>query len=142
MGISNITFDALIPSPKGIGKYPRSSWVTKFDNVWEEFGVCDKQTNWCINVRGERCSIWSIRIKQLVTRRDGVEVAYLTFDPGFVMFLYSLFGITGTTTTNVTGMLVTETGAVIPIDTIAAVSSKGLSVVIEIDCSCDAMGQR
>jgi predicted secreted protein len=38
-------------------------------------------------------------------------------------------------------MLVTETGAVIPIDTIAVVSGKGLSVVIEIDCSCDAMEQ-
>ena len=136
MVISNITFDALIPSPKGTEKHRRCSCVVEFGNVWVS-RVRD-QTNWSINVRGERCSIRSIRIKQLVTRRKGVEVANLTFDPGFVMF--PLFGITGTTTTNVTGMLVTETGAVIPIDTIAAVSGKGLSVVIEIDCSCDAMG--
>ena len=138
MVLSNITFDALIPSPKSIEKHHRSSCVVEFGNVWES-GVRDKQTNWSINVRGERCSIRSIRIKQLVTRREGVEVANLTFDPGFVMF--PLFGITGTTTTNVTGMLVTETGAVIPIDTIAAVSGKGLSVVIEIDCSCDVKEQ-
>jgi len=80
MVISNITFDALIPSPKGIEKHRRSSCVVEFGNVWKS-GVCDKQTNWCINVRGERCSVRSIRIKQLVTWRKGVEVANLTFDP-------------------------------------------------------------
>jgi hypothetical protein len=90
MVISNITFDALIPSPKGIEEHHRSSCVVEFGNVWES-GVRDKQTNWSINVRGKRCSIRSIRIKQLVTRREGVEVANLTFDPGFVMF--PLFGI-------------------------------------------------
>jgi hypothetical protein len=84
-----------------------------------------------------------------------ILIMNLTFDPGVVRFDFPLWvGKTWTTTTNITGRLVNETGVEIPIDTTAVVSGEVTDevnltvpygtfpcVVIEINCSCDVMGQ-
>ena len=126
ISLSNITFSALIPSPENIEKHHRSSCMTELvDNGWD-FRVYDKQTHWRIDMHGSLDNVnEDVIMKRLVTRMAGAEVASLTFDPEFVMFHFPLWvGKTWTTTTNVTGKLATETGAVILVDTIAIVSGE------------------
>jgi len=61
----------------------------------------------------------------------------LSFDPLFELFFFPLYvGKNWTTTTNVTGILVNETGAVIPIDSFAVVAGAVIDEVEGIDEKC------
>ncbi|MCK4732939.1 MAG: hypothetical protein KAT65_10830 [Methanophagales archaeon] len=126
ISLSNITFSALILSPENIEKHHRSSLMIRLgDNGWD-FGVYDKQTHWQIEMHGSLDNVnEDVIMERLVTEMAGAEVANLTFDPGFAMLDFPLWvGKNWTTTTNVTGILVNRTDAVILIDTNAVVSGE------------------
>jgi hypothetical protein len=79
----------------------------------------------------------------------------LTFEPEVVMLDFPLWaGKTWTNTTNVTGMIVNETGAIIPINATAVISGAVTeevnltvpygtvpSLALELNCSFDSFGQ-
>ncbi len=93
--------------------------------------------------------------KRVVTEMEpGVEIVNLTFDPAFVNWDYPLRdGKTWNGTTDVTGMLVNETGSKIQINSTAVVSAKVTAevvkvplgwfpcLVLEIDISYEVAGQ-
>jgi len=72
--------------------------------------------------------------KRVVTEMEpGVEIVNLTFDPAFVNWDYPLRdGKTWNGTTDVTGMLVNETGSKIQINTTAVVSAKVTAEVVKV----------
>jgi hypothetical protein len=123
--LSNATFDATIPSPGNIEKHRVCSHISGTHNVWD-FVAFDMQTPWQIEMHGSLDNVnEDVIMKRLVTEMAGVEVANLTFDPGFAMLDFPLWvGKNWTTTTNVTGILVNRTDAVILIDTNAVVSGE------------------
>ena len=135
ISLSNITFDAIISSPRNIEGHPH--YVTfigtgSLDRMgrdsWE-FWLYDTQTNWSIDLHGDFDYVSEkVILKRLVTGKEGAEIAnlafdLLNFDPMCVLLDFPLWiGKNWTTTTKITGRLVAETGAEIPIDTIAVVS--------------------
>ncbi len=72
--------------------------------------------------------------KRVVTEMEpGVEIVNLTFDPAFVNWDYPLRdGKTWNGTTDVTGMLVNETGSKIQINSTAVVSAKVTAEVVKV----------
>jgi hypothetical protein len=94
----------------------------------------------------------TVTIRRLVTEPG---LANLTFDPEIVMFDFPLWaGKTWTNTTKVTGMIVNETGAVIPINATAVICGAVTdevnltvpygtipSLALELNCSFDSFGQ-
>jgi hypothetical protein len=94
----------------------------------------------------------TVTIRRLVTEPG---LANLTFESEVVMLDFPLWaGKTWTNTARVTGMIVNETGAVIPINATAVISGAvteevNLTVpygtvpclVLEVNCSFDALGQ-
>ena len=120
--------------------------------MWE-FEVYDEQTHWRTKMSGVLDNVTEdAKMERLVTEMEGVEVANLTFDPGFVMLDFPLrLGKNWTTTTNVTGILVNETGEVISIETVALISGEVTDevdlttsprLVIENNIRFEADGQR
>ncbi|RCV65975.1 hypothetical protein C5S53_01040 [Methanophagales archaeon] len=75
------------------------------------------------------------KMERLVIELEpGAEVANLSFDPMFELFYFPLYvGKNWTATTNVTGILVNETGIVIPIDSFAVVAGAVIEEVEVID---------
>jgi hypothetical protein len=133
--LSNITFDAIINSPRSIEGHPHYGTFTgiwsldRMDRDSWEFGVYDTQTNWSIDLHGDfDHDNEKVILKRLVTGKEGAEIANLAFDllnldPLCVMLDFPLWiGKNWTSTTKITGRLVDETGTVIPIDTVAVVS--------------------
>ncbi|RJS68729.1 lamin tail domain-containing protein [Methanophagales archaeon] len=123
--ISNISFDA--NTPGNVGKNATTEQFTSTEEI-------DNETYYIVNTTkpvgstkmyaGVDVANEDLTMKRRVREREpGVEVANLTFNPAFVSRDFPLWvGKNWTTTTNVTGMLVNGTGAVILIDTIAVVS--------------------
>jgi hypothetical protein len=151
--LSNITFDAIIPSPGNIEGHPHYGTFICIGSLgrmgrdsWE-FGVYDTQTNWSIDLHGDFDHVnEKVILKRLVTGKEGAEVAnlafdLLAFDPMCVMLDFPLWiGKNWTTTTKITGRLVAETGAEIPIDTIAVVSG-AVTDAIENNINFEVAGQ-
>lgn len=151
--ISNITFDAIISSPGNIEGHPH--YVT-FTGIWRldrmgrdswEFGLYDTQTNWSIDLHADFDHVnEKVILKRLVTGKEGAEIAnlafdLLAFDPMCVMLDFPLWiGKNWTSTSKITGRLVAETGAEIPIDTIAVVSG-AVTDAIENNISFEVAGQ-
>ncbi|MGB7000656.1 MAG: hypothetical protein WBE22_01345 [Halobacteriota archaeon] len=151
--LSNITFDAISPSPGNIEGHPHYGTFIGIGSLgrmgrdsWE-FGVYDRQTNWSIDLHGDFDHVnEKVILKRLVTGKEGAEVAnlafdLLAFDPMCVMLDFPLWtGKNWTTTTKITGRLVAETGAEIPIDTFAVVSGT-VTDAIENIISFEVAGQ-
>ena len=152
--ISNLTFDAIIPSPGNIEGHPGCFCMSgtldleRVDRDSWEFGVYDKQTNWSIDMHADFDHVNKrVILKRLVTGKDGVVVAnlaffdLLAFDPMCVMLDFPLWiGKNWTTTTKITGRLVAETGAEIPIDSFAVVSG-AVTDAIENNISFEVAGE-
>jgi hypothetical protein len=154
ISLSNISFNAIIPSPGNIEGHRTSFSCTKtlhlkpVDRESMRFGVGDKQTNWfiCLHVDLDHVNE-KVILKRLETRRKGgVAIAnlafdLLAFDPMCVMLDHPLWiGKNWTTTTKITGRLVAETGDVIPIDTIVVVSG-AVTDAIENNISFEVAGE-
>jgi hypothetical protein len=151
ISISNITVDADIPENVGKNATTRTS-TEAIDNVSYSVINVSKPIGGIKMYIGMDAVNEDIIMKRVVTEPG---IANLTFDPAFVLFDFPLYyGKTWTDTTNVTGMQVNETGAVIPIDSNltvygAVTDAVNLTVpygsipclVIEINCSYDVMGQ-
>ena len=74
----------------------------------------------------------------VIELEPGAEIANLSFDPMFELFYFPLYvGKNWTATTNVTGILVNETGVMIPIDSFAVVAG---TVIEEVEVIAE-MGQ-
>ena len=125
--IMNITVDTVIPTNVG-----ENATIVFFD----ETAVIDTETYNVTTMTkpvgggklylGVDYTTENYTMKRTVEKNvPGLEAANLTFDPAYVMLDYPLWvEKTWTTTTNVTGMLLNETGAEIPINTIAVVSGE------------------
>jgi inhibitor of cysteine peptidase len=135
--IWNITVDAM--NPENVGKNATSE-------VFTATGVIDNETYYVINtIKPTGCTKLYVGkddvneddlMKRVVTEMEPrVELVNLTFEPAFVNWDYPLRdGKTWNGTTDVTGMLVNETGSEIPINTTAVVAGKVTREVVTVPC--------
>lgn len=149
--ISNITYDS---ERTNVGQNATTGFFTATE-------VIDNETYYVINTSkptgGTKMYVdlgnKTVTIRRLVTEPG---LADLTFDPEVVMLDFPLWaGKTWTNTTKVTGMIVNETGAVIPINATAVISGAVTEEVnlavpyygtvpclaLELNCSFDGLGQ-
>jgi inhibitor of cysteine peptidase len=135
INIWNITVDAV--NPENVGKNATIELFTSTELI-------DNETYYVITINKP---IGSTKLyvgkdavneddlrKRVVTMMEpGIEVVNLTFDPAFVNWDFPLwYGKTWNGTTNVTGMLVNETGSVISINSTAVVSGKITADVVTV----------
>ena len=148
--ISNITYDS---ESTNVGRNATTGFFTATE-------VIDDETYYVINTSkptgGTKMYVdlgnKTVTIRRLVTEPG---LADLTFDPEVVMLDFPLWaGKTWTNTTKVTGMIVNETGAVVPINATAVISGAVTeevnltvpygtvpSLALELNCSFDVFGQ-
>ena len=131
----NITADAM--NPENVGKNATSELFTATEEI-------DNETYYVINtIKPTGSTKLYVGIddvneddlrKRVVTEMEpGVEIVNLTFDPAFVDWDYPLRdGKTWNGTTDVTGMLVNETGSKISINSTAVVSGKITAEVVKV----------
>jgi hypothetical protein len=131
----NITADAM--SPENVGKNATSE-------IYTSTGVIDNETYYVIKtskptgstklyVGKDDVNEDDLRKRVVTMIEPGVEIVNLTFDPAFVNWDFPLRnGKTWNDTTDVTGMLVNETGSKIQIDTTAVVSAKVTAEVVTV----------
>jgi len=147
---SNITYDR---ESTNVGQNATTGFFTATD-------VIDNETYYVINrskpTGGTKMYV-DLGNKTITMRRIVTEpgLANLTFEPEVVMLDFPLWaGKTWTNTTKVTGMIVNETGAVIPINATAVISGAVTeevnltvpygtvpSLALELNCSFDSLGQ-
>ncbi|RJS68730.1 hypothetical protein CW714_09635 [Methanophagales archaeon] len=124
--ICNITVDAM--TPENVGKNATVGLFTSAEMI-------DNESYYIANISTPTditkmyvCSDIENKdnlMRRAVTEAPGRELANLTFDPAFVMRDFPLWiGKTWTSTSNVTGIIVNKTGAVIPINSTAVVAGK------------------
>jgi len=149
--ISNITYDS---ERTNVGQNATTGFFTATE-------VIDNETYYVINTSkptgGTKMYVdlgnKTVTIRRLVTEPG---LADLTFDPEVVMLDFPLWaGKTWTNTTKVTGMIVNETGAVVPINATAVISGAVTEEVnltvpyygtvpclaLELNCSFYGLGQ-
>ena len=148
--ISNITYDS---ESTNVGQNATTGFFTATE-------VIDNETYYVINTSkptgGTKMYVdlgnKTVTIRRLVTEPG---LANLTFEPEVVMLDFPLWaGKTWTNTTKVTGMIVNETGAVVPINATAVISGAVTeevnltvpygtvpSLALELNCSFDVFGQ-
>nr|CBH38166.1 hypothetical protein BSM_16430 [uncultured archaeon] len=148
--ISNITYDS---ESTNVGQNATTGFFTAAEQI-------DNATYYVINTSkptgGTKIYVdlgnKTVTMKRLVTEPG---LADLTFEPEVVMLDFPLWaGKTWTNTTKVTGMIVNETGVVIPINATAVISGAVTdevnltvpygtvpSLALELNCSFDGLGQ-
>ncbi len=131
----NITADAM--NPENVGKNATTE-------IYTATGVIDNETYYVINtikptgstklyVSKDDVNEDDLRKRVVTEMEPGVEIVNLTFDPAFVNWDFPLRnGKTWNGTTDVTGMLVNETGSEIPINSTAVVSGKIIAEVVKV----------
>ena len=124
--ICNITVDAM--TPENVGKNATLGLFTSaemIDNVlYYIFNISTPTDTTKMYVSTDAENEDNL-MRRAVTEAPGREIVNLTFDPAFVMRDFPLWiGKTWTSTSNVTGIIVNRTGAVIPINTTAVVAGK------------------
>ena len=131
----NITADAM--NPENVGKNATSELFTATEEI-------DNETYYVINtikptgstklyVGKDDVNEDDLRKRVVTEMEPGVEIVNLTFDPAFVNWDYPLRdGKTWNGTTDVTGMLVNETGSEISINSTAVVSGKITAEVVKV----------
>ncbi|MGB3458808.1 MAG: lamin tail domain-containing protein [Halobacteriota archaeon] len=124
--ICNITVDAM--TPENVGKNATVGLFTSAEMIGNEayyivnISTPTDTTKMYVSTDAEN---EDNLMRRAVTEAPGREISNLTFDPAFVMRDFPLWiGKTWTSTSNVTGIIVNKTGAVIPINTIAVVAGK------------------
>jgi inhibitor of cysteine peptidase len=122
--IYNITVDAM--TPENVGKNATVGLFTSaemIDNVlYYIVNISTPTDNTKMYVSTDAENEDNL-MRRTVTEASGREISNLTFDPAFVMRDFPLWvGKTWTSTSNVTGIIVNETGAVIPINSTAVVA--------------------
>ena len=124
--ICNITVDAM--TPENVGKNATVGLFTSVEMIGNEayyivnISTPTDTTKMYVSTDAEN---EDNLMRRAVTEAPGREIVNLTFDPAFVMRDFPLWiGKTWTSTSNVTGIIVNKTGAVIPINTIAVVAGK------------------
>ncbi len=125
--ISNITVDAM--TPENVGKNATVGLFTSAEMI-------DNESYYIVNIStptdttkmyvGTDAGNEDNLMRRTVTEAaSGLEQVNLTFDPAFVMRDFPLWiGKTWTSTSNVTGIIVNKTGAVIPINSTAVVAGR------------------
>ncbi|NAS89325.1 hypothetical protein C4E24_06255 [ANME-1 cluster archaeon AG-394-G21] len=153
----NITVDTM--NPENVGKNATTEVFTATEEIDNEtYYVSNTSkptdtTKMYIGMDDENED--TLRKRIVKVSEPGVEIVNLTFDPAFVDRDYPLWaGKTWNCTTNVTGMLVNETGSEIQINTTAVVSgtvtaevvtvSRGTFPCLAIECNVcyDVAGQQ
>ena len=131
----NITVDTM--NPENVGKNAITGLFTATEEIDNETYYVTKTskptgtTKMYIGMDDENED--NLRKRIVTVSEPGVEIVNLTFDPAFVDRDYPLWdGKTWNGTTNVTGMLVNETGSEIPISTTAVVSAKVTAEVVTV----------
>ena len=131
----NITADAM--NPENVGKNATTELFTATEEI-------DNETYYVINtikptgstklyVGKDDVNEDDLRKRVVTEMEPGVEIVNLTFDPAFVNWDYPLRdGKTWNGTTDVTGMLVNETGSEISINSTAVVSGKITAEVVKV----------
>ncbi|NAT11134.1 hypothetical protein C4E22_06295, partial [ANME-1 cluster archaeon AG-394-G06] len=124
--ICNITVDAM--TPENVGKNATLGLFTSvemIDNVsYYIFNISTPTDTTKMYVSTDAKNEDNL-MRRAVTEAPGREISNLTFDPAFVMRDFPLWiGKTWTSASNVTGIIVNKTGAVIPIKTTAVVAGK------------------
>ena len=132
---SNITVDTM--NPENVGKNATTGLFIATEEI-------DNETYYVINtskptgstklyVGKDDVNEDDLRKRVVTEMEPGVEIVNLTFDPAFVDRNYPLWnGKTWNGTTNVTGMLVNETGSEIPINSTVVVSGKVTAEVVTV----------
>ncbi len=124
--IYNITVDAM--TPENVGKNATVGLFTSAEMIGDEayyivnISTPTDTTKMYVSTDAEN---EDNLMRRAVTEAPGREISNLTFDPAFVMRDFPLWiGKTWTSTSNVTGIIVNKTGAVIPINSTAVVAGK------------------
>ena len=125
--ICNITVDAM--TPENVGKNATIGLFTSVEMIGNEayyivnISTPTDTTKMYVSTDAENEDNLMRRV--VTEAAPGLEPVNLTFDPAYVMRDFPLWiGKTWTSTSNVTGIIVNKTGAVIPINTTAAVAGK------------------
>ena len=133
--IWNITVDAM--NPENVGKNATTELFTATEEI-------DNETYYVINtikptgstklyVGKDDVNEDDLRKRVVTAVASGVEIVNLTFDPAFVKWDFPLWdGKKWNGTTDVTGMLVNETGSEISINSTAVVSGKVTAEVVTV----------
>ena len=131
----NITVDAM--NPENVGKNATSELFTATEEI-------DNETYYVINTSKPTGSTKlyigidgvnedDLRKRVVTVMEPGVEIENLTFDPAFVDWDYPLWnGKKWNGTTDVTGIIVNETGSEIPINSTVVVSGKITAEVVTV----------
>jgi predicted secreted protein len=131
----NITVDAM--NPENVGKNANTGLFTATE-------VIDNETYYVVSISKPTGSTKlyvgkddvnedDLRKRVVTEMEPGVEIVNLTFDPAFVNWDFPLWdGKTWNGTTNVTGMLVNETGSEILINSTAVLSGKITAEVVTV----------
>jgi inhibitor of cysteine peptidase len=124
--ICNITADAM--APDNVGKNATVGLFTSVERIDNKsyyiVNISTPTDNTKMYVRADAENKDNL-MRRTVRETSGREIVNLTFDPAFVMRDFPLWvGKTWTSTSNVTGIIVNKTGAVIPINSTAIVAGK------------------
>ncbi|MEA1998849.1 MAG: lamin tail domain-containing protein [Euryarchaeota archaeon] len=125
--ICNITVDAM--TPENVGKTATVGLFTSAEMIGNEayyiVNISTPTDNTKMYVSTDAETEDNLMRRTVTEAAPGREISNLTFDPAFVMRDFPLWvGKTWTSTSNVTGIIVNKTGAVIPINTTAVVAGK------------------
>jgi inhibitor of cysteine peptidase len=113
--ICNITVDAM--TPENVGKNATVGLFTSAEMI-------DNESYYIVNI-STPTDITKMYVCSDVENKDNLMRRAVTDDPAFVMRDFPLWiGKTWTSTSNVTGIIVNKTGAVIPINSTAVVAGK------------------
>nr|QNO56305.1 hypothetical protein HFIEAGJK_00022 [Methanosarcinales archaeon ANME-1 ERB7] len=125
--ICNITIDEM--TPENVGKNATVGLFTSVEMIGNEsyyvVSISKPTDNTKMYVSTDAENEDNLMRRIVTEAAPGLEPMNLTFDPAFVMRDFPLWiGKTWTSTANVTGIIVNETGAVISIDSPAVVAGK------------------